>query len=189
MKITYSASARIMIAISMILPAGIWYSCEKVENDRIIQNFFLSCPSIEADSMLPKKYTCEGESHSPPLAWENAPANTKSYVLLMDHIASETDIHWYWIVYNIPETINNIPENDMSIGIRGTNSVNSFLAYAPPCSQGPGKKNYTLTLYALSEYLSDDIQPMSVNRERILEAIEGKIIAKATLYVWYSKNT
>jgi Raf kinase inhibitor-like YbhB/YbcL family protein len=187
-KITHSVPGGILIFLSLLWLAGIWNSCGKEENNSSIQIFLLSSPAVESDSMLPRKFTCEGESINPPLVWENAPVETKCYVLLMDHIASETDIHWYWIVYNIPASVNSIPENNMSIGIHGTNSVNSFLGYAPPCSQGPGRKNYTITLFALSEFIPDDIQASSVNRERILEAIEGKIIAKAHLYVWYTKN-
>lgn len=33
---------------------------------------------------IPRRFTCEGEDLSPPLAWTGAPAGTKSFALVVD---------------------------------------------------------------------------------------------------------
>lgn len=33
---------------------------------------------------IPRRYTCDGEEFSPPLAWSGVPEGTKSFVLIVD---------------------------------------------------------------------------------------------------------
>ena len=151
-------------------------------------DFKLSSPAIGADSLLPAEYTCDGASSTLPLAWSGAPQSTVSYVLIMHHEASPTDIHWYWIIYNIPSTVTSLAKNVSGIGILGTNSVNDRTQYAPPCSQGPGAKAYTYTLYALSATPVITVPAAQVDREKMLETIENITIASTKMRVFYSRN-
>jgi Raf kinase inhibitor-like YbhB/YbcL family protein len=162
-------------------------SCHKSE-DETNTSFQLTSPVISADSLLPVKYTCDGESVSPPMQWSGVPSNTKYLAIIMHHVASPTDIHWYWVLYNIPATTNNLSENSVGIGTFGTNSVNDRCEYAPPCSQGPGRKDYIITIYALSDFIVPSVSASEVNREALLDAMEGKIISSTSLAVWYSRN-
>jgi hypothetical protein len=109
--------------------------------ESINSNFKLASPDIKPDSLLPKEYTCDGESTTLPLEWSGFPKNTKSFALIMHHEASPTDIHWYWVLYNIPSSVLSLPKNVAGIGTLGNNSVNGKKEYAPPCSQVPGLKN------------------------------------------------
>lgn len=106
----------------------------------------------------------------------------------MHHEASPTDIHWYWVVYNIPTSITSLPRNITGIGILGINGVNNRIEYAPPCSQGPGIKAYTYTIYALSQNPLIPVAPDKVTREDLLNAIEDITISNAKMTVYYSRN-
>ena len=150
------------------------------------QGFVLSSPAVESDMALPAKYTCDGENISPPLTWTNTPAGTQSLALVMHHVAGPGDVHWYWVVYNIPPTITSIAANDRSIGTYGTNSVNPQLAYAPPCSKGPGRKEYTISLYALSA-APQLAANTAVDRDTLLAAISDRTLAVATLTLNYTR--
>ena len=57
---------------------------------------------------------------------------------------------WNWVLYNIPGTTTGLVKNSRSVGTFGVGSDGPSAAYQPPCSQGPGAKIYTFTLYALS---------------------------------------
>ena len=151
-------------------------------------DFELSSSEIGIDSLLPAKYTCDGESATLPLAWENAPSGTVTYTLIMHHVASPTDVHWYWILYNIPAGIGSLSENVSGIGSMGTNSVNGRNEYAPPCSQGPGIKAYTFTLYALHKELKITADPGDIDLNFILNEIGGKVITSASMTVYYSRD-
>lgn len=151
-------------------------------------NFMLTSPAVGSDSLLPRDYTCEGRSSTLPLAWSGAPDSTRSFVLVMHHEASLTDIHCYWIVYNIPSSLHFLPENMSETGTLGKNSVNDRQEYAPPCSQGPGPKQYILTLYALSRPVSLDVDGAEVDRPTILAAIKGITLDSAILAVYYTRT-
>jgi phosphatidylethanolamine-binding protein (PEBP) family uncharacterized protein len=148
--------------------------------------FIVRSPVIQSDMALPPQYTCDGDGMSPPLEWANIPDGTQSLALVMHHIAGAGDVHWYWIVYNIPPTITSIAANDRSIGTYGTNSVNPNRTYAPPCSKGPGRKEYIISLYALRAALEFDAS-QAVNRDMLLSAVTDRTLAVATMTLNYTR--
>lgn len=147
--------------------------------------FQLSSTAVKQGGELPALYTCDGESATVPLAWRGAPTGTVSYALIMHHVAAPDDIHWYWVLYNIPADVAQLAQNSTGIGTLGTNSVNERNEYAPPCSKGPGPKKYTYTLYALSA--PPQLASSAVDRDTLLAAIADTTLATATLDVVYSR--
>jgi phosphatidylethanolamine-binding protein (PEBP) family uncharacterized protein len=186
MKAPLSLYAIFMAAFTFIS----FFSCEKQDNTKAKPDsgFFLSSPAVGADSLLPTEYTCDGESSTLPLQWSGFPSNTVSFALIMHHVASPADIHWYWVLYDIPLTVTSLPKNATNAGILGTNSVNDQTEYAPPCSQGPGRKDYILTIYALSGMPEIKVPPDSVDMDYLLNAIRGITISSASMTVWYSRG-
>jgi len=150
-------------------------------------NFTLSSPVIQDDGILPIDYTCDGSSISPPLSWSNAPVGTTNFAVLMDHQPGEGDWHWYWTLWSIEADTSELAANSNGDAVVGSNSVNNQLAYAPPCSQGPGEKSYDITIFALSAEpsLSD---PSAVNRASLLSAIADITLSRDTLTVTYSRS-
>ncbi|HVP06206.1 MAG TPA: hypothetical protein VMS71_00080 [Candidatus Acidoferrum sp.] len=147
----------------------------------------LTSPGLAEGGTLPADYTCDGTASTLPLSWSGAPAGTQSFSLIMHHEASPTDIHWYWVVYNIPPTVDSIPKNGTGPWTLGNNSINDQVGYAPPCSQGPGPKTYIYTLYALSQAPHVTVAPSLVNRDTLLAAMNGLILDSATLSVTYTR--
>jgi len=150
--------------------------------------FTLSSPAVGADGKLPVEYTCDGNSAAPPLAWTGAPAETKGFAVIMHHVASPEDVHWYWVLYDIPADVTSLVINSSGIGTAGTNSVNKRMVYAPPCSKGPGDKVYTITVYALSGKPQINVPASEVNREKLLEAIQSITLGSAELKVTYARK-
>ena len=101
------------------------------------------------NSTLPTTYTCDGESKSPPLSWTGAPTGTVAFALIMTTIPSPGTTKYNWLLYNIPANTSSIAAGT-SAGTLGFADDGAGLAYAPPCSEGPGLKQYTFTVYALS---------------------------------------
>ncbi len=173
----------------LLLSGFFWVSCESEESTDLQEyDFTLSSISIEADSLLPKEYTCDGSSATLPLEWSGAPEETVSFALIMDHEVSASDIHWYWVLYDIPPSVSNLPKNVSNIGSLGTNSVNNQMAYAPPCSQGLGLKKYRYTVYALSENPVFTVSTNKIDREALLNAIEDITLSSASMSVYYSRE-
>lgn len=178
-------NARLIILLSLI----IFPSCTK--KDGLTEHesgFVISSSEIKSDSLLPKDYTCDGVSVTLPLEWSGEPEETTAFALIMHHEASPTDIHWYWVLYNIPASVHTLVRNVSGIGLLGTNSVNNRNQYAPPCSQGPGIKAYTLTVYALSSNPVISDQQTEVTRQVLLDAIKDITLSSAKMTVYYSRN-
>lgn len=60
--------------------------------------FTLRSPAVARGGTLPVEFTGDGASATLPLEWRNAPAGTKSYVLVMHHVAPDQT---KWYVYTI----------------------------------------------------------------------------------------
>ena len=153
-----------------------------------LESFTLTSPEVAEGGALPAEYTCDGTSSTLSLSWSDAPAGTQSFAVVMHHIASPEDIHWYWIIFDIPSVVTSLPKNSSGIGMLGTNSVNGKTAYAPPCSKGPGLKVYTYTVYALSAVPQFSVPASQVDRAKLLVAIEDITLASAELLVTYTRK-
>ncbi len=149
--------------------------------------FALSSADV-ADGRLSIECTCDSKSapRAPALAWGMPPEGTKAFAIVMHHITRDNDTHVYMVVANIPSATGELKSGETNVGTWGQNTVNRKNAYAPPCSQGPGDKTYTLTLYALSaEAKLTEGKPLT--RDALLAAIKDTTLATATMDVKYAR--
>ncbi len=144
--------------------------------------FMLISPVVEDLQALPTEFTGNGDGISPPLSWTGAPAGTKSYALIMDHVTPDGDRKWYWTIYDIPASALSLPKNATDIGKLGA-GFEGEIGYEPPMSKGPGAKTYVITLYALSEAIKLAGKP---GREELISAMNGKVLANSSLRVVHS---
>ena len=147
-------------------------------------SFQVRSSAVVGGGELPKEFTGDGAGISPPLEWSGAPAGTKSYALIMHHLAPQGETKCYWVLYNIPATVHSLPKDVKGVGTFGMNTIQDRAAYAPPHSKGPGAKTYVMTIYALSEAPSG----ANLTREALLAAMKGKILASADLSVNYTRT-
>jgi Raf kinase inhibitor-like YbhB/YbcL family protein len=149
--------------------------------------FTLTSPDLPADGRLPVEYTCDGDGSTLPLAWSGAPEGTQGYAVIMSHEAPD-GIHWYWVLYNIPADVTNLPKNVTGIGTLGNNINNGLVEYSPPCSKGPGDKTYTYTVYALSAEPQISVPAEQVDRDTLLAEMEGITLASVEMNVVYARE-
>jgi Raf kinase inhibitor-like YbhB/YbcL family protein len=96
-----------------------------------------------------------GENISPHLAWSNAPADTKSFVVtLFDPDAPTGSGWWHWVVSNIPASVTEIPRGASLTATMPHGSLESRTDYGTPGYGGaappPGPPHrYIFTVYAL----------------------------------------
>ena len=149
--------------------------------------FLLTSSEVKDGGALPMDFTGDGSGATLPLVWKGAPAGTQGYALIMDHLAPGNVMKHYWTMWDIPATTTALPKNVKGVGKLGT-SFKGQIGYEPPHSQGPGAKTYVLTVYALSTPLQITQQPREVNRDVLLAAMEGKVLASASLSVVYTRG-
>ena len=147
-----------------------------------------STAAIEGGTM-PMAFTCDGTKSSMPLAWSNAPAGTVAYALLMTTLPGDGTTKWNWVLYNIPASTTALALNTSGVGTLGTADDGAGNAYAPPCSQGPGAKTYTFTVYALSAPLNLTATASQTGGLAVSAAIKPFTLGVSALNVSYARAT
>ena len=149
-------------------------------------NFVLHSSVVADGGALPAEFTGDGAGSSPPLDWEGAPAGTKSFAIVMDHLAPGNVMKCYWTMWEIPANVTSLPKNARDIGKLGP-GFKGALGYEPPHSQGPGLKTYTIHVYALSAQPRLTQPSREVTRDVLLTAIKDSILDSAELKVTYTR--
>ena len=158
--------------------------------------FSLSSDAIKSRYVLPFSATCDGmnKGESIALIWQDAPELTQSFVLGMYHYPNPRDegdftkAHVYWSIYDIPAQISALSQGQTDIGRFGSNTVNSGLSYAAPCSKDTNRQLYTLTLYALSSAPGElNVASSELGFEAIYKVIEPYILADASMTLQRSR--
>jgi len=137
--------------------------------------------------LLPVDYTCDGSGATPALSWANAPAGTKEFALMMTTLPGDGTTKWNWVLYAIPGSTTGIIRNSSGVGILGSGNHNTTMIYDPPCSQGPGAKIYTFTLYALSASPEFSVTADQVTGELLTRAISSTTLGTAALNLSYAR--
>jgi phosphatidylethanolamine-binding protein (PEBP) family uncharacterized protein len=133
---------------------------------------------------MPVDYTCDGRGISFPLVWSNAPLGTREYALLMTTLPGDGTTKWNWVLYGIPSSVSSLQPDSRAIGTAGVGSDGPLVGYQSPCSQGPGLKLYTFTIYALS---SSPTVTGQVTGAVLSNAIKPLTLATASLTVGYTR--
>lgn len=132
---------------------------------------------------IPAKYACTGKNISPTLAWNEPPAGTQSFALIMDDPDAPAGTWVHWALFNIQANTRSLQENlDTGAISVGKNSWGD-LGYGGPCPPS-GTHRYFFKLYALDSTLS--LSP-GATKEQLLKAMEGHILAQAELMGTFSK--
>jgi Raf kinase inhibitor-like YbhB/YbcL family protein len=149
----------------------------------------LTSAAFNHDSEIPLEFTCDGRNVSPPVSWSGPPPGTRSFALIMhDPDAPMPGGYTHWLVYNIPSTVDSIPENVPHQdqlpggGIQGKNSGGTY-GYTGPCPPS-GTHRYYFRLYALDSALDPS---SGANQDALKKSIEGHILGEAELMGRYRR--
>ncbi len=153
----------------------------------------IKCDAFAPGGAIPKRYTCEGDDVSPPLAWSGLPAGTKSLALIIEdpdapdpQAPKTTWVHW--VLYNLAPTATSLAENAMQHGLpQGTllgRNDWGRTGYGGPCPP-IGRHRYFHRLFALDVLLPDLHGPRKAPLEK---AMRGHILAEAALMGTYQKS-
>jgi Raf kinase inhibitor-like YbhB/YbcL family protein len=152
--------------------------------------FTLTSSAFANGREIPRRYTCEGDDVSPPLAWSGLPAGTKSLVLIVDdpdapdpRAPKMTWVHW--VVFNLPPTLAALPEAAKlppGVGL-GLNDWKRT-GWGGPCPP-IGRHRYFHKLYAVDAMFTGLGVP---SKPQLEEAMAGHVLAEAQIVGTYQKN-
>jgi Raf kinase inhibitor-like YbhB/YbcL family protein len=150
----------------------------------------LTSSAFKDGEAIPKKYACEGENISPPLAWTAAPENAKSFALIVEDPDAPRGTFTHWIIFNLPPNVRELPENVPARAVldngakQGKNDFQK-MGYGGACPPSGDKTHrYFFRLYALDATLPLDAK---ATRAQTQNAIQNHIIAEGQLTGTYKR--
>lgn len=149
----------------------------------------LTSSAFNANEMIPRQHSCEGEDLSPALRWSDPPNGTKSFALISDDPDAPAGTWVHWVLWNLPAETHELPEGiptDPKLSNGAMQGMTDFgrSGYGGPCPP-PGKPHrYFFKLYALDALLN---LPSRARKEEVENAMKGRILAQAELIGLYQR--
>jgi Raf kinase inhibitor-like YbhB/YbcL family protein len=145
--------------------------------------FTLTSPAFADNAPLATKFAgdrkgnpnCVGQSISPPLAWANPPAGTKSFALLLVDPEGRGGLGVvHMVVYGIPASVSSFAEGELSkpsVEFVGGKSTMGLPTYFGPCTPPGDWHHYTFTIIATD--LEPKALPPGMTRDQLFAALAG----------------
>jgi Raf kinase inhibitor-like YbhB/YbcL family protein len=146
--------------------------------------FSLTSTAFEHEGPIPRRYTCEGEDVSPPLAWSDVPDGASSLALICDDPdAPISGSFVHWVAWAIDPSSGGLDEGQPapSEGSGGFGET----GYRGPCPPpGNGPHRYFFRLSALDSEL--ELAP-GASREELESAMQGHVLESTELIGTYQR--
>ena len=191
MTAPFRASAVLSLAMSAMLSAA-----------NAAEPFALTSSAYKDGDTWPAKFAgadpsrtnppCPGQNVSPPLAWSNAPAATKSFAILMfDPDGGNGLGASHWVAYGIPPTKTSLAEGEASAAPKdwtgGKNAVGHDHYFGPCGPAGHSLHHYVITVIA-TDIEPGKLQP-GLDRGELLSQLKGHTLAPASIVGRYTRPT
>ena len=140
--------------------------------------------------MIPDKYSAYFADVSPQISWSNVPRNAQSIVVMMEDPDATLKPVTHWLAANIAANVTGLPENvaktEMANGaMQGANHNGKIGYYGPQPPPADKPHNYHFQVFALDTRLN---LPSGYNRQALLDAMRGHVIAKGELVGTYQRR-
>jgi len=149
----------------------------------------LKSTAFRAGGTIPAQFTCSGGNTSPALTWNDPPARTQSFALIVDDPDAPAGTWVHWLVYNLPASARKLPERvpqGDSIAGGGNQGENDFpqTGYGGPCPPPGRPHRYFFRLYALDAVLQ---LRAPVHRADLDSAMKGHVLGQAELMARFGR--
>jgi Raf kinase inhibitor-like YbhB/YbcL family protein len=144
--------------------------------------------AFEDGGIVPLKYSFYGANTLPDFKLSTLPADTQSIAVILHDLdvapAYNSDDNLHWLAWNIPATVpvTQIEEGKLPEGSVNGRNGRPYMGMGAP--NGPRYHHYVFEFYALNAKLD---LPATGGRPELLEAMKGKVLAKAA-YVGRFRN-
>ena len=149
----------------------------------------ITTSDFTAGGPIPRAFTADGADGSPALSFQDAPAGTRAFALIMDDPDAPVGLWVHWVVYDLPGASTGLAPNQprsatLPGGARqGRNSWSRMGWNGPDPPRGKAHR-YFFKLYALSGPLGLEPGATAPNVEA---AMKGKVLAEASLMGTYGR--
>lgn len=149
------------------------------------EGFTVSSSEFGDGQPIPRRYACDSDDVSPPLAWSGAPGDAAAMALVMDDPDAGGFIHW--VVFDMTASATgSLPAGWSESPDAPPQGTNSFgrAGYGGPCPPS-GTHRYVFRLLALDQALGLSGSPTA---KQVLDAAAGHILGEASLTGTYRRG-
>jgi Raf kinase inhibitor-like YbhB/YbcL family protein len=158
------------------------------------EGFAFTGVDVADGESIDRRHTCDGDNHSPALAWQDIPEGTAELVLIVDDPDAPGDGFTHWVVYAIPADYTGlergVPPGPVVSGAislkQGPNDGSDVPGYTGPCPPGGETHDYVFTLHALDAETGLD---GGATLDEVRSAMEGHVVGEAVLTAPYSRSS
>ena len=145
--------------------------------------FQLTTTAFQNDGFIPAKFTCDRTDVSPALAWNDPPAGTKSFALIVDDPDAPAGTWVHWVLYDLPPGARGLPEGtaksrELPDGSRQGQNDFRRIGYNGPCPPRGAPHRYFFKLYALD--IKTNLAAGATKRD-LERTMEGHVLAKSEI--------
>lgn len=133
---------------------------------------------------------CVGQNVSPPLAWRNLPAGTKSLAVLMYDQEGRNGLGVvHWVAYGIAPAVTGFAENEIStpstkyVGGKSTLNLPNYMGPCPPVHTG--QHHYVYTVIATDAEPSE--LPPDLTMAELLTRLNGRAKGGSSIVLRYGR--
>ena len=189
----FTGKRLVLLAVLLITFLSIMTACigeKQISKEEADMTLTLTSTAFKEGSEIPIVYTCDGQDISPPLTWSEAPANTKTFVLIVDDPDAPGGVFTHWVLFNLPSNIKQVEENipsqqRLSNGaLQGKNGFGN-IGYGGPCPPRGPAHHYRFAVYAIDRTL--DIAA-GASKQKVIDAMKGHVVAQGQLTGTYQRQ-
>lgn len=153
--------------------------------------FQIETPAFAPKQRIPDQFTRQGGNVSPRVEWHDAPADTRSFVLVVEDPDAPKGTFRHWAAFDIAPDVQWLGEGAGS-GERGapirmaTNDFGNAHYDGPQPPRGHGTHHYRFRLFALNVERLE--LPEDATADQVLEAAMENSIAEADVVGTYSRD-
>jgi Raf kinase inhibitor-like YbhB/YbcL family protein len=146
-------------------------------------SFTLTSSAFAHGEAIPRRHTCDGADHPPPLSWSAPPAGTRSLALILDDPDAPGGRFVHWLAWGIAPDAGGLADGELP-PLEGRNDFGT-VGYRGPCPpRGHGRHRYRCRLHAVGE----DLRLAPGARVQELErALTSRVLAVAELVGTYER--
>ena len=144
----------------------------------------VTSPAFRDGQPVPERFTCDGQNQSPPLAWEQVPADADALALVVDDPDAPDGTFVHWVVLDIPVDVRQVAAGEVpSGGVEALNSAGEP-GYTGPCPPS-GTHHYRFTVYALTARTG---LGAGAELEEALTAVDEQAVARGSMVGVYERS-
>ncbi|HEX8062384.1 MAG TPA: YbhB/YbcL family Raf kinase inhibitor-like protein [Allosphingosinicella sp.] len=152
---------------------------------RVSATFTLTARDFAQGAEIPLSFSDYGDNLSPSLAWSGLPEGARTLTIMMedpDAVSARPFVHW--LAWNVDPKAARLEHGSVTLGARLGRNGRGNPSYFGPHPSGGGAHHYHFQAFALDSELP---LKSGANREQLLAAMKGHVLAKADLVGLFAK--